>query len=418
MVLYARKVLKRIIPFLERKNIIVLHGARQVGKTSIMQYLIQHHLITDQNTPPNQILYFDLEDFTLLDLCNSGADKVMQYLEENQPNLNKKIYLFIDEIQYLDNPSNFLKLFHDRYGEKVKLIVSGSSSFEIKSKFKDSLVGRTIDFEIFGLDFEEFLQFKNVKINTSSSLPITIEKLKSYFQEYTLYGGYPAIALEKQKVVKQMLLKQIINTYIKKDIRDLANVKQINKFNGLIRVLASQSGNLVNISELSNTVKIAQQTVEDYLFLLENTYIIRRVYPFHSNLRSELSKMPKIYFEDTGLQNLLAHNDILSTITGQLLENSVYSELRKNYDLESLYFWRTNKGQEIDFILKKEKLIPIEVKLSFLNKKITNLKYFQQKYEVKKSYVCTINQINEGTSNTSLIYPWQIAAKFSKFKTN
>lgn len=409
MKLKYRKIIDEIKLFLNKKNIIILHGSRQVGKTSIMQYLIDNYLIQKKKVNPNNIFYFDLEDFVFLDLCNSGPDKTAQYIKDKQGDLKNKIYLFIDEIQYLDNPSNFLKLFHDRWGDKIKIIATGSSSFEIKKKFKDSLAGRTVNFEIFGLDFEEFLLFKDKKINTASSVKAINDELRDLYSEYILFGGYPAIVLEKKIKIKAFLLKQIINTYIKKDIRDLADVREVGKFNQLISILAGQSGSLLNVLELSNTLKLAQKTVEDYLFILENTYIIRRIYPFHRNVRSELTKMPKIYFEDSGLMNLLANKRFLERVSGQLFENSVYEELRKNMDVDNLSFWRTNVGQEIDFIIDGEELIPIEVKLQFFNKKMSSLKFFMDRYKVKTSYVYSMVKIKEPSSeNIKQIYPWQI----------
>ena len=412
MKLKQRKVINKIKLFLGKKTIIVLHGSRQVGKTSIM-HLIKNYLVQEKKIKTDNIFYFDLEDFVFLDLCNSGVEKTIQYLKERGVRTNDKIYLFIDEIQYLDNPSSFLKLFHDHWGDKIKLIVSGSSSFDIKNKFKDSLVGRTMDFEVFALDFEEFLLFKNKKINTDSSSEIIIAELRDLYKEYIFYGGYPAIVLENNIEIKSHLLKQIINTYIKKDIRDLANIREINKFNQLIKVLASQSGNLLNVSELSGTLKLTQKTVEEYLFILENTYIVRRVYPFYKNIRSELTKMPKIYFEDNGLMNLLANKKFLERVDGQLFENSVYSELRKNLDIENINFWRTNTGQEVDFIITEKRIIPVEVKLKFFNKKLSSLKYFADKYEIKESFVCSLTKAEEpNKKNIRQVYPWQASFKF------
>ena len=151
-----RKLIGRIIKFLDDNEIIAVHGSRQVGKTSLLHYLIDNYL--KGNVSTSNIFYLDLEDFVLLDLCNSGPDKVMEYIKSKNADLSSRVYLLIDEIQYLKNPSSFLKLFYDRYKSNVKLIVSGSSSFLIKKKFRDSLVGRILDFELFTLDFEEFLE--------------------------------------------------------------------------------------------------------------------------------------------------------------------------------------------------------------------------------------------------------------------
>ncbi|MFH1890247.1 MAG: ATP-binding protein [Candidatus Kuenenbacteria bacterium] len=404
-----RKVISVIIKFIDSPDVIVLHGARQVGKTSIMQYLINNEL--NQKSDVKNIVYFDLEDFNLLNLCNSGVERVIDYLKELDCNFKKKIYLFLDEIHYLDNPSSFLKLFHDRYKGQIKLIVSGSSSFAIKSKFKDSLAGRTVNFEIFGLDFEEFLWFRNKNYKLGPNLTEILNKeLKKLYTEYVLYGSYPRIVLERAIVEKEHYLKQIINTYIKKDINDIANIQDIKKFNDLIRILAGQSGNLLNVLELSNTLKIARQTVEEYLFILENTYIIRRIYPWHRNIRSELTKMPKIYLEDTGIVNLLINKSFSKVLSGQLLENAVYSNLRKNLDAEDIYFWRTNVGQEVDFIIEKgKKIIPTEVKLKFLNKYLTNLNYFKNEYNIKKSYFVTLDKREASKhKNVFVSYPWEL----------
>ena len=407
MELKNRKIITEIVKFLYDDEIIVLHGARQVGKTSIINYLISK-ILKDEIKGDN-LVYFDLEDFDLVELCNGGVEKVINHLKGVNCDFNKKIYLFIDEIQYLENPSSFLKLFYDEYKGKIKLVVSGSSSFAIKSKFKNSLVGRTADFEIFTLDFEEFLWFKERKINIRTKLSKALEKqLKNLYEEFMAIGGYPAIVLEPSIEKKEFKLKQIINTYIKKDIRDLADVRNISKFNGLLRVLADQSGKLLNVLELSNTLNLAKQTIEDYLFILENTYIIRRVYPFHGNIRSELTKMPKVFLEDTGIANILSGKAFPKIVTGDLFESSIYANLRRNIEIENIYFWRTNKGQEVDFIVRDEKLLPIEVKLSYSHKTMKNIIYFGERYKIKDLFCVTLNKQLNDNKNIIQMYPWEM----------
>ncbi len=404
-----RKILRKIIRFLKDKEILAIHGSRQVGKTSLLHYIIKHYLLKE--TPEKNIFYFDLEDFALLELCNKGVDEVIRYIKGKGADLDKKIYLLIDEVQYLNNPSSFLKLFFDRYKGKVKLIVSGSSSFLIKKKFKDSLAGRVIDFELFTLDFEEFLYFKNLNYRLEEVSNALYKELLPLYEEYVLYGGYPAIVLEEDVEKKEIKLKQIINTYIKRDIRDIANIKHIDKFNGLLKILASQAGELLNISELSNTVNLAKKTVEDYLFILESTYIIKLVRPFHKNIRSELTKMPKIFFEDTGILNIFVNKTFSKVLSGQLLESSIYSIFRKNIEPENIYFWRTNKGQEIDFVidLPEKGLIPLEVKLNCLKKAKASLKHFKMKYSLKNAFVCCLYEGEKRKKDDiKVILPWEI----------
>ncbi|MFZ5800677.1 MAG: ATP-binding protein [Candidatus Omnitrophota bacterium] len=412
--LRKRKIFSKVSAFIDDKEAIVIHGARQVGKTYFLRYLIENNLKV--KFEESNIFYLDLEDFRLLELCNRSCEEVITYLKAKGADFNKRIFLIIDEIQYLHNPSSFLKLFFDRYSEKVKLIVSGSSSFLIKKKFKNSLAGRIIDFELFPLDFEEFLEFKDLKYNLEIGPPEAMkDELTKLYAEFVIYGGYPAIVLEENIEKKEVKLKQIINTYIKKDIRDLAEIREVDKFNALLQILASQIGNLLNIFELSSTVGLAKKTIEEYLFLLENTYIIRRIKPFHKNIRSELAKMPKIFFEDTGLANILANKTFLQKLEGSILENSIYSQLRKNFNVDYIYFWRTNIKQEIDFIVdmieknKVNKLTAIEVKNIFLNKYGKNLNYFFKHYPgTKKFFCCLERKENPKDRALHLIYPWQL----------
>ncbi|OGF56242.1 MAG: hypothetical protein A2452_13600 [Candidatus Firestonebacteria bacterium RIFOXYC2_FULL_39_67] len=403
--LHKRKIIRALSKYLKDKETLVLHGARQVGKTSVLHYIMENVLKEEKK---KNIFYFDLEDFALLELCDSGVENVVSYLKGKGADLSCRVFLFIDEIQYLKNPTSYIKLFTDRYKDRIKLVVSGSSSFLIKSKFKDSLAGRIIDFELFPLDFEEFLVFKKQNYKISLSLSDAINKeLRKAYEEFVLFGGYPAVVLEEEVTKKEMKLKQLINTYIKKDIRDLANIREVEKFNSLVQLLASQTGNQVNATELANTLRLSLITTEEFLFLLENTYIVKMLRPFHKNIRSELTKMPKVYFEDNGLANLLANKTFSVKIDGNLLETSVFSQFRKNIDLSRLNYWRTANKQEVDFII--DGTVPVEVKTTFLNSYTAHLKVFMEKYGLKKGYVCCLKKPEESRNNgIETIYPWQV----------
>ncbi len=408
--LLKRTIYDELKEYLYDDEIIVIHGTRQVGKTSLLRYILQEEKAIAQNH-----VFFDLEVTENLELCNQGADNFFEYLTKNGLIGKKRLFVFVDEIQYMDNPSNFLKLLYDHHKEKVKLIVSGSSTFSIKSKFRNSLVGRTVNFELFPLSFKEYLVFKKIKtkIDERIELPLIISELRKSFSEFIIWGGYPAVVLERDINKKKKKLNQIISTYIKADIRDLGNIRNITKFNKLLVILASQIGNLINITELSNTVGLAKVTIEDYLFILENTYVIKQVRPFTRNLRTELTKMPKIYFEDTGIANLLSNQNVENGISGASFENAVFCELRKMYAADSINFWRTIKKHEVDFILDfPNNFIPLEVKLIFNRKRPTSLLYFKEKYGKDKCYLCRLEQLNDNPYDwLELIYPWDIYSR-------
>ena len=406
MKLLEREIIKEIRRFIDSEDVIVLHGARQVGKTSVMKFLQDELERQKHNT-----LFIDLEDLRFVKLLDAGPLALINYLTEK--NLLKKapLYLFLDEIQYLKNPSNFLKLMRDHYAGKIKLFVSGSSSFEIKSKFKETLVGRTLNFELYPLSFKEFLFFKKYQINLNkkSLSEITIEELKPLYKEYIFFGGYPRIVLESDIAKKEKYLQQIIDTYIRKDIRDLAGVKDILKFNKLLEVLAEQSGNLVNVLELANTARLSRQTVESYLFLMENTYVIKTLRPYSRNLRSELFKTPKIFMCDTGIAHLLWLKSFPKAILGNMFETSVFSELTKMKPGKEYFYWRTQDKKEIDFIVRhKGKVLPAEVKLSQKNLSLTALNYFRDKYKIEKGFCISLDIDKKRVGAVTYIYPWEI----------
>ncbi len=369
--IYQRTLIEEILPYLSSKEVLLIYGARQVGKTSLLKYLMEHHL-------QDNVFYFDLELRDLLELCHKGTEAVFQYLLQKGASQKRKIFLIIDEIQYLENPANFVKIMHDHY-PSVKLIVSGSSSFEIKKKFKQSLAGRTVAFELYPLSFSEFLVFKNKNyFLQGENLSLINEELVILAEEFIRFGGYPLIVLESSEEKKKVYLSQVINTYIRKDIRDLGNIRNISSFNLLLELLASQSSQLLNVSEVANTLDIRRETVMEYILLLESTFIIKRITPFHRNIRSELVKNPKAFMLDTGMMHLLWMKEFPKVITGNAFETFVFSELMKSG--KKINFWRTSTQQEVDFIISDGRLYALEAKLNFENAKRMNLKSFFEKY--------------------------------------
>ncbi|MEI6388797.1 MAG: DUF4143 domain-containing protein [Spirochaetota bacterium] len=185
---------------------------------------------------------------------------------------------------------------------------------------------------------------------------------------------------------KARQIRQIIATYVLSDVRELGKVRYPDRFEALVKVLASQAGNLLQTSELATTLRMARETVEEYLFLLEQTYVIRRLKPFHGKLRSELTKMPKIYFEDTGVLNLSRFHSF-PELEGTCFENAVFCELRKRLDLERLRFWRTTDKREVDFVIDEGR-VAIEAKMSPSAKDASSLLRFRELYGSERLVLC------------------------------
>lgn len=402
--LKKREVLDKIITFLALPDIIVLIGMRQTGKTSLLGLIINHLL---KEIPESNLFYFSLEDQVILDSFNRDQKELENYLASQKIDEKERVYIFIDEIQYLNNPTNFLKYYYDNF-PNYKFVVTGSSTFQIRKKFKDSLAGRKKIVHIEPLSFKEFLYFKgkDLKIPSNIFSPITRvnisrgeilrKELEKEFLEYLLFGGYPKPTLLTERELKLEDLKDIYQSYIRRDIKDIGRIENVESYNRLIQLLASQIGNLLNVQELSNTLDLNRITLEKYLFLLENTFVIHLLKPFYQNKRKEISKMPKCFFEDVGMRNM-ALNDFrdlnLRVDLGTLVENFVFNELAKKLGVvDELFFWRKIAGEEVDFIWRKEnEIIPLEVKFQRFKKlKIpAGLKIFLKNHSCRQAFVLT-----------------------------
>ena len=398
MKLYKRLISEKIKPFIKRKEAILIKGARRVGKTSLLR-LLENILIKDLKITKEKIYFFDLEELDIREDFNDNPRNLLRYISDTKG----KKYVFIDEIQYLDNPANFLKILVDHYPD-LKIFATGSSSLDIKRKIQDSLVGRVAYFQLYPLNFFEFLFFKN------KNFPLRItenqkKQLDRLLEEYLLFGGMPEIVLEQSRKLKKELLKNYINLYVSKDIRNLVEIESIGSFNKLIKVLSSQTGCLLEKNEISNTLDIASKTLNRYLDILQHTFIIILLSPYFANLRSKLTKTPKIYFYDTGIRNSLFNNFNkieFRVDKGALFENFIFLELLSKFGSDDVYFYRTTKQTEIDFIVESHK-IAIEVKC----KKYKEKKIFRafDSFKDFDNKIVNLN-FNMETKNYSFIDWW------------
>ena len=277
-------------------------------------------------------------------------------------------------------------------------ITPPSNPLDISLKAASYLVGRVFIFELFPLSFEEFLSYRDLK-----TLKLMIERLKKgesfsapfherllrYFEEFSIWGGYPRVVLSADEEEKQEVLKNIFNTYLLKDIRGFFRLATESNIQKLIRALAFQVGNLIQYNELSEVAQLTHATLKKHLSILEETYILKLLKPFFTNKRTEIAKNPKAYFIDTGLRNYICQ-DFRSwnnrPDSGSLIENTVATEfLKKKLDFK---YWRTKSKGEVDFILTSiSDTIPVEVKLGTVRNPGKAFLNFIQRYTPRKAYV-------------------------------
>lgn len=338
--MYSRKIQTRIQKWLFQGKIIILYGARQVGKTTLAK-----QILTDFKKKQNlKTAYFNCEDPLVADsLINKSAQQIHNFLET--PDM-----VVLDEAQSIPNIGRILKIYHDQY-PKVQIIATGSSSFDLANQINEPLTGRSIEFKIYPLSIAEIAE-KHNQLSLKSNLP-----------KFLLYGLYPDI-VDKNNEISRELVVNLAKKYLFKDILNFEGIKNSNLVYKILKALAYQLGSEVNYTKLANLVESNKNTVERYIDILEKSFIIFRLPAFSTNQRNEISKTKKIYFYDVGLRNALIQDfgDLnLRSDIGGIWENFCILELLKKYENEGgygqFYFWRTYTQQEIDLIIKENSLL-------------------------------------------------------------
>lgn len=378
-----RKIFEALHNHLKKEEATLLIGARQTGKSTLLKQL--ESACQEEKIPT---VYINLENKTLLSELDPNPLNLLSF----SSNPGGKTVFFLDEIQYLSDPTHFIKLLYDEHRTQVKLVVSGSSAFYLDQKFKDSLVGRKRIFRLNTCDFEETLmlqgkedlqkEIQKIK-KTATYKSVKSEFLKIEFEKYLIYGGYPAVTLEPSEKEKREVLKDIRDSFVKRDILE-SGVKNELVFYQLFRILAEQTGQLVNLNELSNTLKVRFETIQNYLKVMQTCFHIETIRPYFSNIRKELTKMPKAYFLDFGLRNSLLNNfhSIHTRIDrGELWENAIFRGLADRFGEDEIRFWRTADGKEVDFVLPEiDPPSAWEAKLDLKSNNLTKYRLFKESY--------------------------------------
>jgi len=401
-----RKLFSDLVSHLPQKEISIIMGPRQSGKTTLMDLLREHLDKKGERT-----LYLNLD----IEWDRPHFESQSALLRKIELELGKdRSYVFIDEIQQKENAGLFLKGLFD-LKLPYKFIVSGSGSLELKEKIHESLVGRKRLFELTTIAFDEFVHHKTgykYKENLAGFLEIEKDKTHQLLMEYMNFGGYPRVVLASEQKEKIQIIDEIYRSILEKDIAYLLKVDKTEAFSALIKILSSQIGNLINYSELSSTLNISYQTVKKYLWYSQKTFLLDIISPYARNVRKEITKSPIPYFWDLGLRNyalgIFGHLGSPSEC-GFIFENLVFLLLREKIRLEAtkLNFWRTKDKAEVDFILERGRnVVPIEVKYKSLKKQeiSRSLRSFIEKYSPHKAYIVNLDYNNTLKINKTTLF--------------
>ncbi len=309
---------------------IIIVGARQVGKTTLIKNLLKD----------DDFLFFDADDPTIRKLLSSpNTEQIRVFLGDFK-------IVFIDEAQRIEGIGLTLKIITDQFSD-VQLFVSGSSSFDLGNKLNEPLTGRKWEYELFPISWEEFEKKEG------------FIKAEQQIENRLLFGFYPEVLNNKGK--EREILKNLASSYLYRDILAFSEIRKPEILDNLLLALALQVGSEVNYNELAQTIGVNKITVQKYIDILEKAYVVFRLNSFSRNIRNEIKRNRKIYFYDNGIRNMIIGNFNqldLRTDIGVLWENFLISERKKQNIYKDtfarIYFWRTKQQQEIDFVEERE----------------------------------------------------------------
>lgn len=311
---------------INRGKAIILVGARQVGKTTLIKSVLEK----------SDYLFLDGDDPTVRKLLSSpNTEQIRTIIGDSK-------IIFMDEAQRISGIGITLKIITDQF-KHVQVLVSGSSSFDLGNELNEPLTGRKWEYELFPISWEEYEN------------SIGFLKSEQQLETRLLYGFYPEV-INTQGNEKETL-KNLVNSYLYRDILAFSDIRKPEVLEKLLQALALQIGSEVNYNELAQTVGVNKITIQNYIDILEKGYIVFRLNSFSRNLRNEIKQNRKIYFYDNGIRNMLIGNFNplgLRTDKGALWENFLVSERLKQHKYKDtyskMYFWRTAQQQEIDFV--------------------------------------------------------------------
>ncbi|NOZ77539.1 MAG: ATP-binding protein [Euryarchaeota archaeon] len=396
MAYIRREIEPAIEKWLDDREIMVIRGPRQSGKTTLLGKI--EEMLQARGVGEEEIHTINFED----DLVRLRFEEDVKEFVAFYMTSGKKQYFLMDEVQYIKDVGKKLKLLFDTFDD-TKFIVTGSSSFDL-TNLGSYLVGRAIFFDLHPFSFSEFLRAKGEKYATlhekikidfdrkefNAGKTVFLDDLNRLLHEYLTFGSYPRVVLEKDPEKKKELIRNLFITYIEKDIVSLYGIKHREGVVRLLKAISVVSGNVVTYETLAEHTGLKYHEIRKVLPLLEDSFVVYIVRPFYKNLMNELRKSPKIYFVDYGIRNYLKGN-FENIVFDTLYENFVHNELKRLYDVK---YWRTTAKTEVDFVVEDGgETIPVEVKTT---PKLTRaFRSFIRHYHPSRAIIANLNTVEK-----------------------
>jgi len=370
---FTRLAFPNIETWLKKHKAIVLIGARQVGKTTLVNKLI--------GSIKQKAIYLNADEANVRELLGNAT------LNQLKDTIGIHKLVVIDEVQRIDNAGLLLKRITDNFKD-VQLIATGSSALEIADKVFEPLTGRHVLMHLYPFSVYELYKDES-KLTIENNLPF-----------HLIHGFYPEICTHRTDA--EVLLKNLASQYLYKDVLVWKDIRKPELLDKLLQLLAFQMGSEVSLNELANQLKVKTETIDSYIDLLEKAFVVFRLSSYATNQRKEVSKMKKIYFWDNGIRNAII-NDFrpiqVRQDAGALFENMMVADRLKMNEWKNKnvkpYFWRTLQQQEVDYVEKSaEQLAAFEFKYS-VNSKVKLTKAFTNAYPDATGQIITPKEIKD-----------------------
>lgn len=376
-----RALFSELKGYLDKKEALVITGMRQVGKTTLMRQLYDYigderKIWFDFENPLDVKVFEDIDYnniYNRLDSLVSGAK-------------NKRIFVFIDEIQIFPEITKIIKYLLDHY--QVKFAVTGSSNYYLKNLFPESLSGRKFLFQLDPLSFREYLYFqdrissdeigiKKLSAAIDGNSVLIHKKFETDYEDFLQYGGFPAVVLEKNKEIKKQILKNIFASFFEKDLKILSDYKDIQELRDLLLLLVPRVGSLLDVTRIASELGVNRPKIYSYLEFLQGTFIIKLLPRYAKGIDRAVAGGKKVYFSDTGLLRIIGNvND------SQLFENGLVNQMGK---YGKISFYNKRNTEEIDLILENK--TAFEIKLKGIDSDYARLKKIASKIMISDNYV-------------------------------